>query len=129
MKAHWVIRTPLISECGYVDHQCFFALYEMMDPAGRLVNPQRLAYESQPLKERVHRAHQDGIKVYHVFGRSLTEFLIYEAFEVYAEDDPRVESARIFLGTVEMGFSNPAHHELGLESPLSIRVPVRTCLK
>jgi hypothetical protein len=84
------------TECGYVDHQCFFALYEMLDANGRLINPQRLAYEAQLLKDRLHRAHRDGIRVYHVFGRSLTEFLLYDAYGIYPEGHPRVESVQIF---------------------------------
>jgi len=87
---------PSLFEPGYVDHQCFFALYEMLDSEGRLVNPQRLAYETELLKTRLRQAKADGVKIYHVFGRSLTEFLVYEGFDLYHPEDPRVQSAFAF---------------------------------
>ncbi|GEM_PF-3233533 len=114
LDLHMNAPSTTFSECGYVDHQCFFALYEMMDAHGRIINPQRLDYEAQLLKDRLHRAHRDGIAVYHVFGRSLTEFLTYEAFDVYSEDDPQVASARIFR--------NAFSECLGLAGQLGIRI-------
>jgi hypothetical protein len=101
-------------ELGYVDHQCFFALYEMLDAQGNLINPQRLEYETALLKQRLHAAADDGITVYHTFGRSLTEFLTYDNYDIYDEDEPRRAAAEAFRHTY--------HECLELAQQLGIRI-------
>ncbi len=84
------------TELAYVDHQCFFALYEMQDAQGKLNDPERLAYEQSLLIRRLYAAAEDGVDLYHVFGRSMTEFLTYEDYGIYPKAHPRRQAALQF---------------------------------
>lgn len=107
-----------IKEVGLVDHQCFFALYEMLSPTGELLHPERLEQEKQLLQARLRQAAQEGCTVYHVFGRSLVQFLTYEGYDVYPADHPIRTSVQCFREALNEALAEAP--QLGLRIGFSI---------